>query len=66
MLKGAEGPRDAAAALFLAGRELKLCRHFDQFRERASFHFPHGVAAVDLHGDFTGSEIKSYLFIEHA
>src|SRR3981189_890621 len=49
-----------------AGRNLKLRRHSDQFRQRFSLHLAHHVPPLDLHRDFAGPEIKSYLLIEHA
>src|SRR5258708_24423828 len=49
-----------------AGRKLKLRCHSDQFRQRFGLHLPHHVPALDLNRDFTGSELKSYLLIEHA
>src|SRR5277367_6304195 len=49
-----------------AGRKLKLRGHPDQFRQRFSLHLPHHVPAMDLYGDFAGSEFKRYLLIKHA
>src|SRR5260370_33585687 len=56
----------AAFTLLLTGRTLKLRRHSHQFRQRFCLHLSHHVSALDLHGDFAGSEIKSYLLIELA
>src|ERR1017187_333176 len=52
--------------LLLAWRKLQFGCHSDQFRQGFSLHLPHYVAAVDFNSDFAGSELRSYLLIEHA
>ena len=52
--------------LLFAGRKLQFRRHPNQFCQRISLHLAHHVAAMDLHCDFAGPEIRSYLLNELA
>src|ERR1700676_2737247 len=52
--------------LLPAGRKLKFLRNSYQVRQRFGLHLPHHMPALNLHRDFTGSELKGNLLIEHA
>src|SRR5467141_2582574 len=52
--------------LLFAGWKFQFRRHSNQFCQRLGLHFPHYMAAMDLHSDFADSPLKSYLLIEPA
>ena len=54
----------ALGVLRFLGRQVELCHHLAKLEKRTSIHFPHRLAAVDLHRTLGDTNIVGNLLVE--